>query len=420
MTTMKKTAVLALLVMFSACGTPPREGSDEAGDEHASHEDTHHAEHDSSPRVLALDSEAVAQAGIQVELSRSESFEEIVVATGEARPDESAIAHIRPLSGGVVRKVLVNKGDRVGSGQTLLVYDNVELGMLLGLYRSRLADLRQASARREVADKQLDRSRVLLQSQAIAEREFELRQAEQVEALETERRAGYAMEEVEVRLVRLGYSQDDLTRIADSPEPPGPRASWTPIRAPFEGTVTAFDLSVGEVVSPERVLMTIIDLSRVWVLADVFERDLGAVHGAQTARVHFNAHPERVFPATITYQGDVLDPATRTAKLRCVVQNHQGLIKLGMFARVEIPTDRQRQAVTVPAQALQRIREQTLVFVEEAHGRFVLRQVVVLGEQAGRVGLAEGLQEGERVVVQGSFALKSELLREQLGGGHAH
>ncbi|HSR66579.1 MAG TPA: efflux RND transporter periplasmic adaptor subunit [Acidobacteriota bacterium] len=420
-TSTKKAPLLALLALFSACEGPAGEGSGEAAAEHSSsHEDHHHDEHDGGARVLALDPEVVSQAGIQVELSRTEVMSQVVVATAEARPDPSGVAHIRPLAEGVVKKVLVNQGERVRRGQTLVVYDNVELGMLLGVYRSRRADLRQASARREVADKHLSRSKELLESQAIAEREFDLRRAGQVEAQEAERRARFALQEIEVRLARLGYSADDLVRLAESSRAPPPEAAWTPIQAPLDGTVTGFDVSVGEVVSPQRVLMTVTDLSRVWVLADVFERDLGAVRGARTALVRFNAYPERVFPARITYQGDVLDSATRTAKFRCVVDNPQRLIKLGMFARVEIPSERQGQAVTVPSNAVHRIGEQAVVFVEQSQGRFVARKIVVLGEQAGRTGIAEGLQEGESVVTSGSFALKSELLREQLGGGHAH
>jgi cobalt-zinc-cadmium efflux system membrane fusion protein len=155
-------------------------------------------------------------------------------------------------------------------------------------------------------------------------------------------------------------------------------------------------------------------------MAEIYERDLGAIRGARHAEIEFEAYPGQRFEGKITYLGDVLDPESRTVKVRCVVPNPDSLLKLGMFATVRIPTEESRRLPAVPTDAVQIIDGNPVVFVETMEGTFEKRAVLTGREQNRMIVIEQGLEIGEVVVTEGSFALKSELLREQLGAGHTH
>ena len=185
----------------------------------------------------------------------------------------------------------------------------------------------------------------------------------------------------------------------------------------MDGVVTKFDVASGEVVEPERELFTIADLSTVWVLADVYEKDLARLPRSGDVDIRVDAYPDRVFRGSLTYVSDVIDPKTRTAKVRCVVANPDGLLKLDMFATVIIPTNERHQAVVVPVAAVQQIDNQPVVFVRKSESQFERRKVTVGQTAGGVVEILDGVRAGEEVVGDGSFYLKTALLRERIGEG---
>ena len=365
--------------------------------------------------------ETIDQAGIRTEPSQATSVQEYVQATGVVGPDESHLGHVRPVSEGIVHQVFIQKGDRVRKGQPLISYDNIELGELMGVYQSHQAELRGARAKRDVKRRLWERGKELFDHQVIAEKELELQEAEYIDAREVVRKWDAAIAQVELKLHRYGLPIDQIQELRNVVEIAVPRyLTLTKLYAPFNGTVIGYDVAEGEVVAPERVLLTIANLATVWTMADIYERDLGAIRGARHAEIKFEAYPGQRFEGKITYLGDVLDPESRTVKVRCVVPNPDNLLKLGMFATIRIPTEEPRRLPAVPADAVQIIDGEPVVFVETSEGRFEKRSVRTGPERNRMIVIEQGLEVGEVVVTEGSFALKSELLREQLGGGHAH
>jgi cobalt-zinc-cadmium efflux system membrane fusion protein len=180
--------------------------------------------------------------------------------------------------------------------------------------------------------------------------------------------------------------------------------------------VTKYDVSKGEVVGRDKELFTIVDTSSVWALADVYEKDLQFVARGGECAVTRAAYPEDVFRGKITYLSDALDPASRTAKLRCVLPNTDGRLKLAMFATVSVPTKESRLGVTVPVTALQEINGQPVVFIQTEPTKFEKRVVQVGERDEQRAEILSGIRAGEKVAANGSFYLKSALMREQIGG----
>lgn len=339
--------------------------------------------------------------------------------TGSVTADESRVAHVRPLARGVVETVAVSLGSRVSQGQPMLTYDNIELGQLVGEFLTEQAGLRQTLTDLEVKRTSLERAEALIKIEAIAQRELDVRRAEFRNAEAAVSSAQARVSRVEEQLHRFGLSDADLKALApDAKESPHRDASHSILRAPFSGVVTKFDVAAGEVVEPDKELFTVADISTVWVLADVYEKDLSKITRDGTVSIKVDAYPDRTFTGRITHVSDIIDPATRTARVRCVVENRDGALKLDMFAKVVLGTSEERQALAVPSDAVQQVDNQSVVFTRQTATRFE-RHIVQVGRRSGNlVEILGGLEEGQMVVGKGSFYLKTALLRERIGDEH--
>ncbi|MCC7240873.1 MAG: efflux RND transporter periplasmic adaptor subunit [Acidobacteria bacterium] len=339
--------------------------------------------------------------------------------TGSVAAEDARVAHIRPLARGLIERVWVSLGERVTTGQPLATYDNIQLGELVGEYLGARAVLRQAEADLDVKRRMVERGRALITLEAIAQQTLDLREAELKTAEAGVARDQAAVSRVEEQLHRFGLSDADLRQLSPTEgTSPHRDASHAVLRAPFDGVVTKYDVAQGEVAEPERELFTVTDLSSVWVLADVYEKDITKVRAGTDAVVRVDAYPDQTFAGRVTYVSDLIEPQTRSAKARVVVANPGTLLKLDMFARVSIPTAEQREGLLVPVAAVQSIDNQPVVFVQQSANRFVRRDVE-LGMTAGElVEIRAGVQAGDTVVGAGSFYLKTALLRERIGDEH--
>lgn len=362
---------------------------------------------------------AQKNAGIEVNAVATTRLPGTLEVTGIVTPDESRVAHVRPLAKGVVERINVSLGSRVTAGQPLLTYDNIELGQLVGEFLTEQSALRQTQTDREVKRTGLERAEALIKIEAIAQQELDLRRAEFRNSEAAVASAEARVSRVEEQLHRFGLSDQDLRALRpDANEAPHRAASHSTLRAPFAGVVTKFDVAVGEVVESEKELFTVADISTVWVLADVYEKDLAKITTTGTVTVKVDAYPDRTFTGRITHVSDLIDPATRAAKVRCVVDNRDGALKLDMFAKITLGTVEERQAITVPADAVQQVDNQALVFVRQSETRFERKNVQIGRRSGDLVEILSGLTDGERVVGKGSFYLNTALLRERIGDEH--
>ena len=221
---------------------------------------------------------------------------------------------------------------------------------------------------------------------------------------------------MEGKIRRHGFTDQQLAEMqsatAETPAPP----ARSVLKAPFAGLIVKLDAARGEIVETDREVITLADTSVVWLLADIYEKDLGQLQVGQPCRARVPAYPEEVFTGEVTYLGGLLDPQTRTSKLRCEVRNADRRLQLEMFATVEIPLAGKRMAAAVPESAVQRIGTQAVVFVPQGGSHFEKREVE-LGEQFGEwIEVRSGIAPSEKVVTEGAFYLKSAFLDEQISG----
>jgi multidrug efflux pump subunit AcrA (membrane-fusion protein) len=228
---------------------------------------------------------------------------------------------------------------------------------------------------------------------------------------------------VHVNAPEAGTLKELLVTIGQQVEAQAPVAvvlsspSETPLQviAPRSGLVLGLHSSVGASVDPLTSLMTIADLSQVWATFDVYEQDVALVQVGQRLEVRSVAYPDRVFPGKIVFVSPQVDQHTRTIKLRAQVENPDYALKLGMFVTGTLYIPVASEALVIPHDAIQRLDDRRVIFVQTAPELFETRDVRVGTETRRQVQILDGLTPGERVVAAGSFHLKAELLKDTLG-----
>ncbi|MEW5993100.1 MAG: efflux RND transporter periplasmic adaptor subunit [Candidatus Zixiibacteriota bacterium] len=374
-----------------------------------------------NPNIVVLDIAAQRNIDLALETAQTRTIMQTIQTTGSVGPNETRVAHIRPLARGQIEEVYVRLGDRVRAGQPLVAYDNIELGELISEYLIAVAALEKANAEAEVTKRSLERAQNLVDLGAVARAEYERRNAEYKNALASINSEKAEVAKIEEKLHRFGLIDADLEKFNTLTHSQYHReASHSILRAPFDGIIIKYDVAAGEVVETERELFTIADLSTVWVQADVYEKDISSIHRGQEVKIIVDAYPGETFFGKISYVSDFLDPKTRTAKVRCEVPNHQGRLKLEMFATIQIPSHLGREAVMIPTTAVQQIDDKPVVFIKISDSEFQKRDAQLGFQSDGWVEIKSGLKAGEIVATQGSFYLKSSLLREQIGGEEGH
>jgi cobalt-zinc-cadmium efflux system membrane fusion protein len=329
---------------------------------------------------------------------------EYLRATGTVQPIDSRVGVVGALARGRIVEVRAKVGDRVEAGQTLAIFDNIEAGELLSQEQAARADFERLKAQLIPAIRQAERSRRLADIGAGSEKDSESSKAEK-EGIEASIRSQQAlMDGIRQRLRRFGIADDS------------PRGTFlTPLKAPFSGVVTKAQASPGDVVDAGRNVFTVADLSRVWVQAEVYEKDLGRIRVWQSAFITVDTYPNQSFEGKVAYISDVLDPQTRTARVRCELPNRDLRLKTDMFANIELPTKFSKQAIAVPAGALQEVEGKNVVFIRRSQTQFEKREVDKGVTVNNQTEIVRGLKAGEPVVTQGAFHLKSILAGGELG-----
>ncbi|MBI5142228.1 MAG: efflux RND transporter periplasmic adaptor subunit [Nitrospirae bacterium] len=368
---------------------------EEEGGEHEGHDG--HGGEAGSVRMAA---DAQRQNGVVVAAVKRQSLAGSISATGKVEANADRIAHVSPRISGKIVSVAASLGDSVAAGQTLVTLDSVELGEALGRYR-------QSETKLALAQSNMDRIKSLVEKKIAARKDI-LQAETDYKTAQTE------LHTDEERLSMYGVSISDL-------KGEGHNRPLLPVHSPIDGIITEKHAIVGELSDPSKSLYTVADLSSVWVLVDVNEKDLAKVSMGQAAIVVVGAFPDLRLKGRITYIADLVDGATRTVKARIEVANPGRKLKPEMFATVELALSVDAPPVlAVPEDALQDLDGSKVVFVAENEAEFAARKVLAGRTAGGMVEIVSGLAEGERYAVKGSFILKSEVKKGEMTDEHGH
>ena len=318
-----------------------------------------------------------------------ESVTETGIGTSASMParisfDEDHTQRVASPIDGRATSILVKVGDKVRAGQPLVLLSSPNVGLIQ-------ADAQKAESDLSVAQKGVDRAHKLQADGAIAEKDVALAEADLRKARSDQARTT-------AQLRSLGITATD------------PSVNLA-LRAQLSGVVVERNVLVGQEVRADQgtPLLTISSLDTVWVLADLYEQDLSLVEDDAPATISVPAYPAETFPARVKHIGEVVDPSTRTVKVRCVAENPGHRLKPEMFARVNVQGKPGHKVITVPVKAILNDGDKFMVIVASEGITFRMRRVTVGPELDGKARILSGLTVGEKIVSDGAIFMRREI-----------
>jgi len=429
----------------------------------------------SGGQTLTIPSEQVERAGIKTEIVGEQIASEISgeLATGVVQANAYRETPVMSLVGGIVRRISSELGENVQNGQTVAVIFSNEFAAAQSRYIALLTELDnarknyertqklvrinqpgrtefdQATAQLKTVEAMLEEHHkhhertIKLVSIGAASREeleqattkLKTAEAEAVAARERLARAKQLLDinpatrsESEEAVNKLRNAESELASVRQklllygtSPQRINSLRSASQINseiavpAPASGTVTSRTINQGEVIEANKELLRVTDLSSVWVIAQVYEKDLARLRNGSGASVTTDAYPNQVFRGLVTYIDPRLDENTRTAQVRIELENPNRTLKIGMYVRAGFGAlgQAEQTAPTIPASAVQNLGNGQVVFVATNEPNvFEMRPVRLGGENNGKYQVLEGLNVNDKIVTEGSFLLRAEWFKQ--------
>ena len=370
----------------------------------------------SSPQGSAPTSASRQSHAIETETVAPQSIAGTILATGKILVSEDRMANIGPVHEGRLVRLYAGQGSNVKKGQKLADLESADIDQAEADYLKALADYENARrtsvAELKLAQATYDRTKMLYEKTITAGKNLQAAEhdLEVAKALADSTVAGTraALTAARRHLRILGLKESDVDALVNKPN----LAAVFSLTSPIGGIVVERNATIGATVGTDANLFKIIDISRVWIDANVFEKDLERVRRGQEVKVSVPAFPGSSFAGKVILISSVVDPETRTVKVRTEVPNPDSKLKPDMFANVEIITDMHRTAISIPQSALLNDGGQTVVFV--AAGSDYQKRTVTAGIQSNdRVEILDGLQAGDKVVVKGNYLLLQQSKPEQ-------
>ena len=345
---------------------------------------------------------------IKIEPVAKRTAQTLLPMNGEIGLNANAQARITPCVSGLVRAVNVEQGAHVAKGAVLFEIESPELGRAVGAYRKN-------KALAALALKNLEREKALAAKKISPE----------TDRIEAQMKYDEYRIELEAAANELAVMGLDAAAVAEltSDRHVG-KPGRLPVRAPLAGTVIEKHVTVGEAVEAGKEGMVVADLSTVWVWLSLYEQDLAKLlgeskKGGLRVQVTTLAFRDRVFEGIVDLIGSAVDEDDRTVKVRATLKNPDALLRPGMFCAANAVFETPEQVIAVPKNALMSDEGKYFVFRQVRDG-FVLRTDVEPGRVfADSVEIKRGLSEGEKIVTDGTFVCKSDVLRAKMGAGCA-
>ena len=316
-----------------------------------------------------------------------------VVAPARVGIDPGRLSKVLLPIPGRIEEVRAKLGDRVDRGQPLVAVESPDADAAVGVYQQAEAAGRQATAALQKAEADYERVKELLEHGASARKDLLAAENDRAQAQGTLEASRAAREQARRKLELLGL-QPTIFR------------QHVLVRAPIGGTILDISVASGEYRNDTSVpLMTIADLSRVWVSADVAEPAIGVIRAGDAVDITLVAFAGRNFTGRVTRIADVVDAQTRTVKVHVELANPDGRLRPDMFGSIRHAGARRRVPV-LPLGAVVQQYGRAVAFVERAPGRFERRDVVLGARMGERIAALKGVEAGERVVVDGAVLLK--------------
>jgi membrane fusion protein, heavy metal efflux system len=345
---------------------------------------------------------------IETEIVSAAPFAGVVTATGKILAAEDRTAVIGPVNQGRIVKLYAGQGTRVRKGQRLAELESADIDQAEADYLKALADSenakRSAAAEIKLAQQTYDRTKALYEKTVVpgknlqsAEHDLEVAKANAENSIAS---TNVSLTAARRHLLILGLTDATIDGLGKKP---GLAATFS-LNSPINGVVVERNATIGATVGPDASVFKIIDTSSVWIDANVFEKDLPRVRVGQQVKVTTTAFSGSIFSGRVIFINSVVDPDSRTVKVRTEVPNPDGRLKPDMFANVEVITDVAGSAISVPQSAVLEDGGKSYVFIADnnAYKKLQVQTGIKTGD---RVEIVDGLKSGDRVVIKGNYLL---------------
>jgi multidrug efflux pump subunit AcrA (membrane-fusion protein) len=408
---MSRILVCLFIMILLGCGRGGNSGADTSkkGDSQDKSASQQQSKPGSSNGEVTIDGPAQKRADIQVAQIELRAIPESFTAAGQIVMNEERTAHVGTYTDGRVLEVYANVGDAVRRGAVLARMHSHDVHETRAAYETALETVsRQQTA---VAYQERMRDRMI--------RLYELKSAskQEVEKAEADLRSARTdLANAQISVQKEVAHLTDILRLPASALPNiNEETEQVPVVTPIPGTVVNRAITPGTVVEPGEEVFTVSDLSSVWMMASVNEGDISKVHVGDKARILSQAYPDIDFHGQVTRLGMELDPKTRTLQVRILIPNPGMKLRAGMYVNAQIMQGMSRQTLFVPEEAIQDVNGGSVVFLRTANNRFEPRPIQIAHRLNGQAEVSAGLKPGDALVVKGSFVVKSQMLKSQIG-----
>jgi RND family efflux transporter MFP subunit len=342
-------------------------------EEHDEHEEYPERTHSDEKSELVFTSHQIEHIDLEIQTAESKEVDVPLVLSGRIALNEALTAHITSRVKGRIEKVHTLVSDRVNKDE-----------ILLELYSQEFLAIQSEFIQAEERFKR------------IKENDSEKVTAKSI------------YESAQKKLEVVGLAETEILQLADNHTP----FTLLPVRAPFNGTLLSGEARLGEFVDVGQDFFVLANLQNLWVLADVFEKDLPLVREGIKGEVVPAAYPNEVYKARLTRIYDIVEPSSRTIKARFEVSNHSSKLKPEMFVTVKVSSKLGGTNPKVPSTSIMKEKNGAYVFVALNDTTFQRREISLGKETKDFTEILDGLKAGEKVVTRGTFYLKSELSKE--------
>ncbi|HSU33073.1 MAG TPA: efflux RND transporter periplasmic adaptor subunit [Bryobacteraceae bacterium] len=359
--------------------------------------------------AVKIEPNARRNIGLQVIRVQPRTVPEYLTAAGQIVMDEEKTVHIGVYASGRITELHANVGDFADRGEVLARMHSHDVHETRAAYDSALQEVQRQQQMVEYQRRMRDRIQRLLALKSASPQELEKAQSDLRSAETSVRNAQISVnKEAEHLSDILGLPKSQLGHLTEITE-------LVPVISPINGTVVDRKVTLGTVVDPGMEVYTVSDLTSVWMMASVNETDIENVRVGDAAEVTSHAYPDKVFKGRVTRLGPQFDPQTRTLMVRITVPNPRAELRPAMYATAQINKGQSHRAIFVPAVAIQNINGSSVVFLEKPGNIFTAQPVDIARRIDGQAEISNGLNAGDSVVTQGSFVVKSEVLKSQIG-----
>ncbi len=358
---------------------------------------------------VKINPDAQRRVNIQTVTLTPQRVPEYLTAAGQIVMDEEKTVHIGVYTSGRITELRANIGDSADKGEVLARMHSHDVHDTRAAYESAQQEVQRQQQMVDYQRRMRDRMQRLFILKSAAPQEVEKAQSDLRSAQTDLHNAQISVyKEAEHLSDILGLPKSQLGHINETTE-------QVPVISPINGTVVDRKVTLGTVVDPGMEVYTVSDLTSVWMMASVNETDIERVRVGDTVQVTSQAYPDQIFRGQVTRLGAQFDPQTRTLQVRIYLPNPQVKLRPEMYATAEINNGKSHEALFVPEMAIQNINGGSMVFVRKAADTFEAQPVEIARRMHGQAEIIDGLRAGDAVVTQGSFVVKSEMLKSQIG-----